>query len=73
MELFPLQIKARSNFLQYNTYGLLKIKRVELAWCSGKRNGLPRDGPGFNSRLERCIYQASRPLQGAVNGGAVSK
>ena len=29
--------------------------------------------PGFNSRSERCIYQASRPSQGAVNGGAVSK
>ena len=27
----------------------------------------------FDSRWERCIYQASRPLQGTVNGGAVSK
>ena len=31
------------------------------------------DGPGFNSRLERCIYRASRPSQGTVNRGAVSK
>ena len=31
------------------------------------------DGPGFNSRSERCIYRASRPSQGTVNGDAVSK
>ena len=31
---------------------------MELAWRSG--NG-------------RCIYRASRPSQGTVNGGAVSK
>ena len=31
------------------------------------------DGPGFNSRSEQCIYRASRPSQGTVNGGAVSK
>ena len=37
------------------------------------RHGLPSNGPGFDSRLERCIYRASRPLQGTVNGGAVSK
>ena len=36
-------------------------------------NGLPCDGPGFNSRSERCIYRASRPSEGTVNGGAVSK
>ena len=28
---------------------------------------------GFDSRWERCIYRASRPSQGTVNGGAVSK
>ena len=33
----------------------------------------PCDGPGFDSRWERCIYRASRPSQGTVNGGAVSK
>ena len=38
-------------------------------WC----NGLPCDGLGFNSRSEQCIYWASRPSQGTVNGGAVSK
>ena len=38
-----------------------------------QRNGLPCDGPGFNSRSEWCIYRASRPSQGRVNGGAVSK
>ena len=38
-----------------------------------ERNGLPCDGPGFDSRSERCIYRASRPSQGTVNGGAVSK
>ena len=31
------------------------------------------DGPGFDSRWERCIYRASRSSQGTVNGGAVSK
>ena len=35
--------------------------------------GLPCDGPGFNSRSEWCIYRASRPWQGTINGGAVSK
>ena len=35
-------------------------------------NGLPRDGPGLNSRLEWCKNRASRPSQGTVNGGAVS-
>ena len=38
-----------------------------------KRNGLPRDGPGFDSRWERSIYRVPRPSQGTVNGGAVSK
>ena len=33
----------------------------------------PRDSPGFDSQLQRCNYRASRPLQGTVNGGAVSK
>ena len=44
-------------------------------WRSGifKRNELPRDGPGFDSRSGRCIYRASRPSQGTVNGGAVSE
>ena len=36
-------------------------------------NGLPHDGPGFDSRWDRCIYRASRPSQGTLNGGAVSK
>ena len=36
-------------------------------------NGLPRDGPGFNSQSEQCKNRASRPTQGTVNGGAVSK
>ena len=26
------------------------------------------NGPGFDSRSERCIYRASRPSQGTVNG-----
>ena len=43
--------------------------------CVAQRwhNGLPCDSPGFNSRSERCIYRASHPSQGTVNGGAVSK
>ena len=37
------------------------------------RDRLPCDGPGFDSRWERCIYRASRLSQGTVNGGAFSK
>ena len=36
-------------------------------------NGLPRDGPGFDSRWGWCKNRTSRPSQGTVNGGAVSK
>ena len=42
----------------------------ELARHSG--SGMPRDGPGFDSRWERCKNPASRPSQGTVNGGAIS-
>ena len=38
-----------------------------------KRNGLPRDDPGFDSRWEQCIYRASSPSQGTVNRGGISK
>ena len=31
------------------------------------------DFPGFDSRWERCKNRASRPSQGTVNWGAVSK
>ena len=41
---------------------------VAQRWC----NGLPRDGPGFDSQWERCIYRASRTSQGTVNGSVVS-
>ena len=40
---------------------------------AAKCNGLPRDGPGFDSRWVRCINRASRPSRGTVNGDAVSK
>ena len=47
---------------------------MELAWCSGSVMDCHATArPGFDSRWERCIYQASCPLQGTVNGGAVSK
>ena len=36
-------------------------------------NGLPRNDPGFDSRWGRCKNRASRPSQGTVNGGDVSK
>ena len=42
---------------------------VELAW----RNGLPCDGSQFDCRWERYLNQTSRPSQGTINGGAVSK
>ena len=31
-------------------------------------NGLPCDGPGFDSRWERCRNRATRPSQETVNG-----
>ena len=34
---------------------------------------LPRNGPGFDSLWVQCKNQASHPLQGTANGGAVSK
>ena len=34
---------------------------------------LPRNGPGFDFRWKRCKNRASRPSQGTVNWGAVSK
>ena len=36
-------------------------------------NGLPHDDPRFDSRWERCKNRASRPSQGTINGGTVSK
>ena len=40
---------------------------------AGMAAGLPRNGPGFDSLWVRCKNQASHPLQGTVNGGAISK
>ena len=34
----------------------------------GDHNGLPCDGPGFDSRLKRCKNRASRHSQGTLNG-----
>ena len=36
-------------------------------------NGLPRNDPGLDSRWGWCKNRASRPSQGTVNEGAVSK
>ena len=36
-------------------------------------NELPRNDSGFDSGCGRFKSQASRPWQGTVNGGAVSK
>ena len=36
-------------------------------------NGLSCNGSGFDSLWERCKNQGSRPSQGTVKGGAVSK
>ena len=55
--------KNRSSFSHNNGAG------VAQRLC----NGLPCDDLGFDSRSERCINRASCPLQGTVNGGAVSK
>ena len=54
---------------------LVRYLKIARGACVAQRyrNGLPRDGPGFDSRWERCIYRAPCPLQGTVNGGAVSK
>ena len=47
-----------------------KFAGAGVAWLC---NGLPRSGPGFDSWWERCKNRASRPSQGTVNGGAISK
>ena len=52
---------------------MLGGRGVELAQRSSNVMDCHFDGPGFKSRSERCIYRASRPSQGTVNGGAVSK
>ena len=62
-------IKTLSDFINLIQYLIKRGACVAQRWC----NGLPCDVPGFNSRSERCIYRASRPSQGTVNGGAVSK
>ena len=58
-------------------YALAKIRQVNSEFEAGVApllcNGLPPDGPGFDSRWERCKYRASRLSQGTVNGGADSK
>ena len=46
---------------------------TELAWRSGSVMDCHATARGFNSRWERCIYRASHPSQGTVNGSAVSK
>ena len=55
--------------------GLQLKEQTHRGACVAQRycNGLPRDGPGFDSRWGRYIYRASRPSQGTVNGGVVSK
>ena len=52
---------------------ILCFERGDFLLCNASIGRLPRDGPGFDSRWEQCIYRASRPSQGTVNGGAVSK
>ena len=48
---------------------------VELGWRSSSVMDWHATARGFDSRWERCLYRASRPSQGTVNGGggAVSK
>ena len=63
---FHLQkLKFHYMFVYFNPL-LLFESRMELAWHSG--NGLPRDGPGFDSQWELCENRASCPSQGTVNG-----
>ena len=44
-------------------YNLLNLHAKACSCSKVQRNGLPRDGPGFDSRWERCIYRASRPCK----------
>ena len=69
---------------QVRFYAKRTTHKLIISWCYDYRNlgadsvaqrwrnGLPCDDPGFNSRSGRCIYRATRPSQGTVNGGAVS-
>ena len=74
------QISLKLIFHVTRNYGLCiyslsfhQLNESEACVAQRLRNGLPCDCPGFNSRSERCIYRASRPSQGTVNVGAVSK
>ena len=46
---------------------------MSCVYDSGFRDLVRAVGPGFDSQWEQSKNRASRPSQGTVNGGAVSK
>ena len=65
----PGNLLAMQKFL---VHGLLLHKQGEGAGVAQQLcNGLPHDGLGFESRLERCKNRAPCPSQGTVNGGGL--
>ena len=65
------QCPGRSSLKSVNIISIIHYLR----WGVVQRlcNGLPRKDPGFDSWWGQCKNQASRPSQGTVIGGAVSK
>ena len=62
-------IDLDSNITYTERYKIVRGAGVAQWLC----NGLPWDGPEFDYSWGGCKNQASRPLQGTVNGGAISK
>ena len=68
--------KFRTNVIDYITKGQEQDRwfSLEVVWRSGCIMGChPCNDLGFDSQLRRCKDQPSRPSQGTVNGGAVSR
>ena len=61
--------KSLLTFFGYLRNSLSFDWKRDLVWCSSS----VMDCPGVKSWLEQCKNRASRPSQGAVNGGAISK
>ena len=59
-----------------NIKGNSKVKKAEICQKAEHlipvSSALPLDGPGFDSRWERCKKRTSCPFQGTVNRGTVS-
>ena len=67
----------RNRYHPHNIFGLFVYFYEQLLCGAGVAHwlciGLPHNDPGFDPRWGRCKNRATRPSQGTVNGGAVSK